>query len=54
MRFLSIYKHVERNPLPSPEEMARMGKEGYLFRSGTRNGLCFQNVSACADLTIAL
>ena len=26
MRFLSIYKHVERNTPPSPEEMARMGK----------------------------
>src|SRR5262244_3051424 len=26
MRFLSIYKHVERNTPPSPEEMAAMGK----------------------------
>lgn len=26
MRFLSIYKCVERNAPPSPEEMARMGK----------------------------
>jgi len=26
MRFLSIYKHVERNTPPTPEEMARMGK----------------------------
>ena len=26
MKFLSIYKHVERNTPPSPEEMARMGK----------------------------
>ena len=26
MRFLSIYKTVERNTPPSPEEMAAMGK----------------------------
>lgn len=26
MRFLSIYKHVERNTPPTPEEMANMGK----------------------------
>jgi hypothetical protein len=26
MRFLSIYKNVERNAPPSPEEMAKMGK----------------------------
>jgi hypothetical protein len=26
MKFLSIYKHVERNAPPSPEEMASMGK----------------------------
>ena len=26
MRFLSIYKNVERNTPPSPEEMAEMGK----------------------------
>jgi hypothetical protein len=26
MKFLSIYKHVERNTPPSPEEMARMGR----------------------------
>lgn len=26
MRFLSIYKNVERNTPPSPEEMANMGK----------------------------
>ena len=26
MKFLSIYKHVERNTPPSPEEMATMGK----------------------------
>jgi hypothetical protein len=26
MRFLSIYKTVERNAPPTPEEMARMGK----------------------------
>ena len=26
MKFLSIYKHVERNTPPSPEEMASMGK----------------------------
>src|SRR5262249_34940547 len=26
MRFLSIYKHAERNAPPSQEEMARMGK----------------------------
>lgn len=26
MRFLSIYKSVERNAPPSPEEMSRMGK----------------------------
>src|SRR6476469_6411877 len=26
MKFLSIYKHVERNTPPSQEEMARMGK----------------------------
>jgi hypothetical protein len=26
MRFLSIYKHPERNTPPSPEEMAHMGK----------------------------
>jgi hypothetical protein len=26
MRFLSIYKNVERNTPPSPDEMARMGK----------------------------
>ena len=35
MRFLSIYKHVERNPLPSPEEMARMGK---LIEEGMKAG----------------
>jgi hypothetical protein len=26
MRFLSIYKHAERNTPPTPEEMANMGK----------------------------
>jgi hypothetical protein len=26
MRFLSIYKHAERNTPPTPEEMAAMGK----------------------------
>ena len=26
MKFLSIYKHAERNTPPSPEEMAKMGK----------------------------
>jgi hypothetical protein len=26
MRFLSIYKHTERNTPPTPEEMANMGK----------------------------
>jgi hypothetical protein len=26
MKFLSIYKHVERNTPPTPEEMATMGK----------------------------
>jgi hypothetical protein len=26
MRFLSIYKHAERNTAPSAEEMSRMGK----------------------------
>jgi hypothetical protein len=26
MKFLSIYKHAERNCPPSPEEMAKMGK----------------------------
>jgi hypothetical protein len=26
MRFLSIYKSIERNTPPSPEEMAKMGK----------------------------
>ena len=31
-----------------------IAREGYLFRSGTRNRLCFQNVSACAARTIAL
>src|SRR5262249_12601837 len=38
MKFLSLYKHVERNTPPSPEEMATMGrlveqgfKEGWLL-----------------------
>jgi hypothetical protein len=35
MRFLSIYKHVERNIPPSPEEMARMGK---LIEEGMKAG----------------
>ena len=35
MRFLSIYKHVECNTLPSPEEMARMGK---LMEEGMKAG----------------
>ena len=26
MKFLSIYKNVERNTPPSPDEMAKMGK----------------------------
>ena len=35
MRFLSIYKHVERNTPPSPEEMATMGK---LVEQGFQEG----------------
>ena len=35
MRFLSIYKHVERNTPPSPEEMAAMGK---LVEQGFKEG----------------
>ena len=35
MRFLSIYKNVERNTPPSPEEMARMGK---LIEEGMKAG----------------
>jgi hypothetical protein len=35
MRFLSIYKAVERNTPPSPEEMATMGK---LVEEGFRAG----------------
>jgi hypothetical protein len=34
-RFLSIYKTVERNAPPSPEEMARMGK---LVEDGFKSG----------------
>jgi hypothetical protein len=35
MRFLSIYKSVERNAPPSPEEMAAMGE---LIEKFTRSG----------------
>src|SRR4051794_41182409 len=35
MRFLSIYKAVERNTPPTPEEMANMGK---LIEEGMKNG----------------
>jgi len=35
MRFLSIYKHVERNTPPSPEEMSAMGK---LVEQGFKEG----------------
>jgi hypothetical protein len=35
MRFLSIYKTVERNAPPTPEEMAAMGK---LIEEGMRSG----------------
>ena len=35
MRFLSIYKNVERNTTPSPEEMAAMGK---LVEQGFKEG----------------
>ena len=35
MRFLSIYKAVERNTPPSPEEMANMGK---LIEEGMKAG----------------
>jgi hypothetical protein len=35
MKFLSIYKHVERNTPPSPEEMETMGK---LVEEGFKNG----------------
>src|SRR6201981_3240142 len=35
MRFLSIYKAVERNTPPSPEEMASMGK---LIEEGMKAG----------------
>ena len=35
MRFLSIYKSVERNSPPSPEEMANMGK---LIEEGMKAG----------------
>ena len=35
MRFLSIYKHAERNTPPSPEEMATMGK---LVEQGFKEG----------------
>ena len=35
MKFLSIYKNVERNTPPSPEEMASMGK---LIEQGFREG----------------
>jgi hypothetical protein len=35
MRFLSIYKHAERNTSPSPEEMAAMGK---LVEQGFKEG----------------
>jgi hypothetical protein len=35
MRFLSIYKNVERNTPPSPEEMAAMGK---LIEEGMKAG----------------
>ena len=35
MKFLSIYKHVERNTAPSQEEMVRMGK---LVEEGMKAG----------------
>ena len=35
MRFLSIYKHLERNTPPTPEEMASMGK---LVEEGMKAG----------------
>jgi len=35
MKFLSIYKHAERNTPPSPEEMAAMGK---LIEEGMKAG----------------
>jgi hypothetical protein len=35
MRYLSIYKHAERNTPPSPDEMARMGK---LVEDGMKAG----------------
>jgi hypothetical protein len=35
MKFLSIYRNIERNTPPSPEEMARMGK---LVEDGFKSG----------------
>ena len=35
MRYLSVFKHVERNTPPSPDEMARMGK---LVEDGFKGG----------------
>jgi hypothetical protein len=35
MRYLSVFKHVERNTPPSPDEMARMGK---LVEDGMKGG----------------
>jgi hypothetical protein len=35
MKFLSLYKHVERNTPPSPEEMCAMGK---LVEQGFKEG----------------
>jgi hypothetical protein len=35
MRFLSLYKSIERNTPPTPEEMARMGK---LIEDGMKSG----------------
>ena len=40
MKFLSIYKHVERNTPPSQEEMVRMGK---LVEEGHEGGMVAGN-----------
>ena len=48
MRFLSIYKHVERDIPPSAEEMARMGK---LVEEGMKAGFLLAPKAVCPALS---
>ena len=50
MKFLSIYKNVERNTPPTPEEMATMGK---LVEAGIKEGWLLSHGRLPAEQTWA-